>query len=169
MKLAKIAIALCLCALAAAALPCYAADPPLTITIKRLTLESALKIARAAVAECRKKGYQIAATVVDRGGNTQVVLRDVLAPGLTLTVSYRKAFSAMSFNAATSAMENRFKTPFSVGKVEQLVLSAGGLPINIGGILYGGIGISGAPGGDIDEACAQAGIDAIAEDLEMAD
>jgi uncharacterized protein GlcG (DUF336 family) len=46
-------------------------------------------------------------------------------------------------------------------------MSAGGVPINVGGFIYGGIGVSGAPSGETDEVCAQAGLDAVAEDLEM--
>jgi uncharacterized protein GlcG (DUF336 family) len=70
------------------------------------------------------------------------------------------------FNAATSAMLDRANTP--VGRQPGLVMSAGGLPIQIGGALMGGVGVSGAPSGTTDEMCAQAGIDAVKDDLEMA-
>ena len=143
------------------------AEQPMTVPVKRLSMEMALKAAKAAVEACRKEGVQVAATVVDRGGNTQVVLRDVLAPDLTLKISYQKAYTAMSFNAALSSMEDRFTKPFSVGKVEGLVFSAGGLPIEAGGTSYGGIGVSGAPSGITDEKCAKAGAAAITADLEM--
>lgn len=140
--------------------------PPL-ITIKRLSLEMALKLAQAAIAQCRKDGLQVAVTVMDRGGHPQVVLRDVLAPDLTLTISREKAYTAMSFNSPTSAMEKRFTAPFSVGKVEGLVFSAGGLPITAAGSIVGGVGVSGAPSGTQDERCARAGLDAVSADLEM--
>ena len=143
-----------------------AEDPPL-VTIKRLSMEMALKAAQAAIAQCRKEGVQIAVTVMDRGGHPQVVLRDVLASDLTLTISRQKAYTALSFNNATSAMEKRFTEPFSVGKVEGLVFSAGGLPITAGGAIVGGIGVSGAPSGLTDEKCARAGFEAISADLEM--
>ena len=151
-------------------IPGYAADtePQLSVSVQRLTMETALEVAQAAVAECRKQGIQIGVTVVDRGGHPQVVLRDTVAPDLTLEISRQKAYTAMSFNAATSSLENRFKSPFAVGKVEGLVMSAGGVPISAGGILYGAVGVSGAPSGKTDEACAQAGVDAVQEDLEMA-
>ncbi|QKQ25928.1 heme-binding protein [Candidatus Reidiella endopervernicosa] len=64
-------------------------------------------------------------------------------------------------------MENRFTTPFAVAKVDGLVMSAGGVPIQAGGIVYGAVGVSGAPSGVTDEMCAQAGVDAIKDDLEM--
>jgi len=142
---------------------------PLTVSTKILSLETALKMAQAAITACRAAGIQIGVTVMDRSGHPQVVLRDVLAPDLTLTVSRQKAYTAVSFKAATQALEDRFKTPFAVGKIDGLVMSAGGLPIEVGGVLYGGIGVSGASSGLDDEKCAQAGLDAVLSDLEMAD
>jgi len=142
-------------------------DAPMTHNIKRLSMESALKIAQATIVACRKEGVQISVTVVDRGGHPQVVLRDVLAMDLTLRISQQKAYTAMSFNAATSTLENRFTAPFSVGKVQGLVMSAGGVPIQAGGTILGGVGVSGAPSGVTDERCAQAGVDAVRDDLEM--
>ncbi len=145
-----------------------AEDPPI-VPIKRLSMEMALQIAQGAIEQCRKEGVQIAVTVVDRGGHAQAVLRDVLAMDLTLTISKQKAYTAMSFNSPTSELEKRFTTPFSVGKIDGLVMSAGGLPINAGGTILGGVGVSGAPSGVTDEKCARAGIDAVLADLEMAD
>lgn len=145
----------------------WAAEQPLTVAVQRLSMETALRIAQGAIVECRAAGIQIGVTVVDRGGNPQVVLRDVLAPDLTLTVSRQKAYTAMSFNAKLSTLENRFTAPFSVGKVDGLLFSAGGVPIAAGGILYGAVGVSGAPSGEQDERCAQAGVDAVLEDLEL--
>jgi len=162
MRITVILLAGCLGSAAA-----WADGQPLTVSIKRLSLESALKIAQASIAECRKQGVQIAVTVVDRGGHAQVVLRDVLAPDITLTISKQKAHTATAFNAATSQLEGRFTSPFSVGKVDGLVMSAGGVPIQAGGTQYGGIGVSGAPSGKTDEACANAGLEAILDDLEL--
>ena len=149
--------------------PLYAAEQPLSVSIQRLSLESALKIAQAAITACRAKGIQIAAVVVDRSGDPQIILRDTLAVTLTLEASRQKAYTAVSFNAATSSLSDNFKHPFSVAKVDDLIMSAGGLPISAGGKLYGAIGVSGAPSGTTDEECAQAGIDSIIDDLEMAD
>ncbi len=143
------------------------AEEPLTISIKRMKMETALRIAQAAITQCRKEGVQIAVTVVDRSGHPQVMLRDVLAMDITLEISKQKAHTAMAFNAALSTMEERFTKPFQVAKIDGLVISAGGIPINIGGSILGGIGVSGAPSGEIDEKCAQAGLDAVSDDLEM--
>ncbi len=150
--------------------PLSAEDQALSISVQRLTMEAALKVAQGAVAACREKGIQIGVTVVDRSGHPQVTLRDTIAPDLTLTISRQKAYTAISFSATTSSMEKRFTTPAGVGaKVDNLVMSAGGIPIEAGGVTYGAVGVSGAPGGEIDEECAQAGVDAIKMDLEMGD
>ncbi len=142
------------------------AQPPV-VNIKRLSLDMAERAAKAAINECRKQGVQIAVTVMDRGGHPQVVLRDVLAMDLTLEISRQKAYTAMSFNSATSQLADRFKQPFSVAKLDGLMPSAGGVPITAAGTILGGIGVSGAPSGVTDEKCARAGLDAIEADLEM--
>jgi uncharacterized protein GlcG (DUF336 family) len=151
-----------------AAMPLMAAEAPVVIKIPRLTVEAAGKLANAAMESCRKQGIQIGVTVVDRSGDPMVVLRDTLAPRVTLEVSRQKAYTAVNFNAATSAMANRFTQPFSVGKVEGLVFSAGGVPIEAAGNIVGAVGVSGAATGEQDEACAQAGIGAIQFELESA-
>ncbi|MEW5965880.1 MAG: heme-binding protein [Pseudomonadota bacterium] len=153
--------------LAVPALPALA-DVPVIVKIPRLTVEASEKIARATLDACRKQGIQIGVTVVDRGGEAMVVMRDTLAPPVTLEVSRQKAYTAVNFNAATSSMENRFTQPFSVGKVQGLVFSAGGLPIEAAGNIIGAVGVSGAATGAQDEACAKAGIQAVQFELETA-
>lgn len=131
-------------------------------------MEASEKLARAAMDACRKQGIQIGVSVVDRSGDAMVVMRDTLAPRVTLQISQQKAYTAVNFNAATSAMENRFTQPFPVGKVDGLVFSAGGVPIEAAGNIVGAIGVSGAATGEQDEACARAGIEAIQFELESA-
>ena len=161
--LKKIAIASCL----GLTMPALAADQPVTVNIKRMSMETALRIAQATIEQCRKEGVQIAVTVVDRGGHPQVVLRDVLAMDITIPISKQKAHTAMAFNSPLSQLEGRFTKPFQVPKLDGLIISAGGLPINVGGNILGGVGVSGAPSGETDEKCAKAGIDAVLADLEM--
>lgn len=143
-------------------------EQPIVVNIKRMSLDVALRIAQAAIDQCRKEGVQIAVTVVDRGGHPQAVLRDVLAQDLTLDISKKKAYTAMSFNLKTSDMVGRFTTPYSVPKVDSLIIAAGGVPVTASGNILGGVGVSGAPSGEIDEKCAQAGANAVSDDLEMA-
>ena len=141
------------------------AEEEMVVNIKRLSMETTQAMAMAAVEACRKEGINVGVTVVDRNGIPQVMLRDTLAAHLTIEISKRKAYTAANFNAATSTLEDRADT--AVGRFDDLIMSAGGVPINVGGFIYGGIGVSGAPSGETDEMCAQAGLDAVAEDLEM--
>ena len=143
------------------------ADDSPSVTIKRLTLESANKVAMGAINACRKQGIQISATVVDRDGQVQVIVRDTLAPLVSVKISRMKAYTAANFTTDTSSMVSRAGT--AVGSVEGLVMAAGGNIIQIGGVTYGAVGVSGAPSGKTDEACAKEGINSVVEDLEMAD
>ncbi len=142
---------------------------PLTVQVKRLSLDTALSMARAGLQACRDEAVQVAITVVDRAGQVQVVLRDVLAPDITLEISRQKAYTALAFASPTSALEQRFTRPFSVGKIEGLVFTAGGVPILASGSLLGGVGVSGAPSGELDERCARAAVEAMIDELEMQD
>jgi uncharacterized protein GlcG (DUF336 family) len=143
------------------------ADDPMVVPLQRLSMEAAVKVAQGAIDACREQGIQIAVTVVDREGTVQVTLRDTIAAPITVPISKMKAFTAVNFNAATSAMTERADTP--IGRVEGLVMSAGGVPILVGGsALVAGVGVSGAPAGETDEECALAGIAVIQDDLDMA-
>jgi uncharacterized protein GlcG (DUF336 family) len=141
------------------------AAEPATITVKRLSLDSALKIAQGTVHACRAKGIQVGVTVVDRDGTPQVMLRDTIAPPITETISKMKAVTAVNFSVPTSAMGERANTP--IGRVPGLVMAAGGIPIQVGGSMIGGVGVSGAPDGRVDEECAVIGAKPVIEDIEM--
>ncbi|MGA9666774.1 MAG: heme-binding protein [Gallionella sp.] len=168
MKTGTIAIAALSVLAFAAGGPAFASTgQPLTVNIKRLSLDTALRIGRAAIEKCRKEGVSVTVTVIDRGGDAQVVLRDTLAMDVSIAISKKKAYTAMEFNSPTSLMEDRFKGAYNVPKIDDLLISAGGIPINIAGNIMGGIGVSGAPSGLTDETCAKAGLAAVQEDLEM--
>lgn len=141
-------------------------DEALTVDIKRMTLQTALSMAQSAVDKCAELGIQIGVTVVDRDGVVQVTLRDTIAAPLTARISRAKAYTAVNFNTPTAELAGRADTP--VGRVDGLIMSAGGLPLEVGGSLIGGIGVSGAPSGETDDVCAQAGIDAVRDEIEMA-
>jgi uncharacterized protein GlcG (DUF336 family) len=142
-----------------------AAEEKLVVQVSRLTMETALKIAQGAVQECRKQGVSIGVAVVDRDGVVQAVLRDTVAPPITLRISQQKAFTAANFQALTSDLERLANGP--VGRVKGLTMSAGGVPIEVAGQMLGGVGVSGAPSGATDEACARAGIATVRDELEM--
>lgn len=141
------------------------AEEAMTVSVKRLSLETAQQIAQGAIDACREKGIQIGVTVVDRDGVVQTQLRDTIAAPITTTISYKKAYTAVNFNASTSMLAPRADS--AVGRQDFLVMSPGGLTISAGGSLLGGVGVSGAPSGETDEECAQAGIDRVQDDLEM--
>ena len=140
-------------------------EEPSLVQIQRLTLGTALTVAQAAIDACTEKGIQVGVTVVDRDGNVQVAVRDTIAAPITLSISKGQAFKAANFNNATGAMPQLAN--MAIGRVPGVVMTDGGLPIQVAGTLVGAVGVSGAPSGKTDEACAQAGIDAVLDDLEM--
>lgn len=142
------------------------AEDAMTLSFKQMTMETALQVAQATVLDCREKGYQVAATVVDRSGTVQAVIRDSLAPPVTIPISEGKARAAVNFTSKTSALSDSLANG-PIGRTPGLTMSAGGVPIQVAGSTLGAVGVSGAPGGDIDEACAQAGVDSVSDDLEM--
>ena len=150
--------------------PLLATAQPATFTTKSLTPETALKAAQAALAKCRADGYQVTVAVVDRSGITQALLRDRFAGPHTVDVATNKAWSAVSFKTSTADLERatRPNTPMAgLRNVPRATPVGGGLMIEGAGSLLGGIGVSGAPGGEADEVCAKAGIKAVADDLEF--
>jgi uncharacterized protein GlcG (DUF336 family) len=137
---------------------------------KSLTPETALVAARAAMETCRKQGYQVTVAVVDRGGLTQILLRDRFAGAHTIDVATNKAWTAASFRTSSMAMgeETQPGKPMSgIRSLPRFLGAGGGLVIQGGGVFFGGIGVSGAPGGEADESCAQAGLKAIADAIEF--
>ena len=156
----------------AAVVALAAAAPVLgaTFTVRSMTPETALKAAQAALDKCRAEGYQVAVAVVDRAGITQVVLRDRLAGPHTLEVATNKAWTAASFKTATKELERLTRageTMSGLRSTPRFVAIGGGMPVEAAGSLLGGIGVSGAPGGDADHACAAAGIAAVTDELEL--
>ena len=165
----KAAARMLLLAAALAVAPAIASAQGATFTIRALTPETALKAAQAALAKCRADGFQVTVAVVDRAGLTQVLLRDRFAGAHTVEVAANKAWSAVSFRTNTGELDKASRTGSMAGirHFPRLVAVGGGMMIQAGGSLLGGIGVSGAPGGDADDVCATAGIKAIADDLEF--
>ena len=153
--------------LAGTGLNTHAEDAPLSVNVKRLSLETAQHVAQATIDECRKQGYQVSVTVVDRNGIPQVLLRDTLGPPVSVSISKDKAYTSANFTAASGGLERLKGSPLFYR--DGLAMIAGGVMIEAGGQIFGAVGVSGAPGGEIDESCAKAGVAAITEDLEMGD
>ncbi len=104
-------------------------------------------------------------TVVDRNGIPQVMHRDSLAPPVSVGISKDKAYTAANFMSPSGALKRLEGSPLF--NRDGLAMMEGGLLIEAGGQVYGAVGVSGAPGGDIDASCAKAGIASVVEDLEM--
>ncbi|MCK9516951.1 MAG: heme-binding protein [Ottowia sp.] len=135
-----------------------------------MTPEVALAATQAALQSCRDSGYQVAVAVTDRSGVTIALLRDRYAGAHTVETAMRKAYTAASFNMDTlelARVTQAGEEASGIRMVPGILALGGGLPVAAAGSLIGGIGVSGAPGGDADRACAQAGIDAVEVDLEF--
>jgi uncharacterized protein GlcG (DUF336 family) len=145
-----------------------AADALPTETHKVLTAALALEAAQAAVAACKAQGYNVTVTIVDRTGAIKLILMGDGARPLTLEVTRRKAYTSAMQRVSTGDYTKRVTTPgaFNPGQFDsQLSIGLGGLPIKAGDDTIGGIAAAGAPGGDKDEACANAGLAQISDRL----
>lgn len=140
----------------------FAQDLPIA---SYLPLDMATQAAQAAVAACSAEGHNVSVAIVARSGNTSALLRADNAGPHTVGSSTGKAFTSASLGRDTAGLAGFIGgNPQNDGLRDmdsRLVIQAGGLPIKIGGVLVGGIGVGGAPTGDIDESCARAGLDAI--------
>ena len=140
------------------------------VTYKSLSPELALNLARAALADCQRRGYQVAVAVVDRFGVTQVMLRDRFAGPHTPATAAGKAWTAATFRTSTTEL-NAISQPgmmqAGMRNLPGVVIIGGGIIVESSGSLVGALGVSGAPGGDADDACAKAGIDAIRDKIDF--
>ncbi|MCX7892428.1 MAG: heme-binding protein [Burkholderiales bacterium] len=140
-----------------------------TFAVRMLTPDTALKAAQAALKKCRDNGFQVAVAVVDRMGIAQVMLRDRFAGAHTPETAIGKAWTAVSFRTNTTefAAATQGGPQSGIRHRPGVVAVGGGLMIEAGGAILGGIGVSGAPGGKEDDVCAAAGIAAIRDGLEF--
>jgi uncharacterized protein GlcG (DUF336 family) len=136
---------------------------------KQISLSLAQEAALAAIGQCRQDGYRVSVTVVDRAGQIKVMLRDDGTGPHTGDTSRRKAYTSLTFRTSTIELSKRIASnPASANlkDISDVLVLGGGLPIKIGDEVIGAIGVGGAPGGDKDEVCAQAGIAKIADRLK---
>ena len=136
----------------------------------RVSAELASQAAAEVVASCAKQGYAETAVVVDADGVRQAVLRGDRAGSHTLDSAYDKAYTAASFKTDTSALFERSKTVPGFAnlftQLPHLMLFGGGIVIKVGDEVVGAIGGAGAPGANLDDACARAGLDKIRDQLK---
>ena len=146
------------------------ASEKLTTAYPSLTTATALKVAEAALADCQKRGYVVGVAVVDRGGAPLALLRDNLAGAHTPNTAIGKAWTAVSFRTNTTellAMTEPGKPSAGIRELPNVVVLGGGLQISAKGQLLGAVGVSGAPGGELDDLCGKAGIKAVQDSLEL--
>ena len=135
---------------------------------KDLSLDTALTIASTAAATCKDRGFRVSVHVVGRNGEVIVALRGDNASPHTMENSMRKAYTARTFRVPSGEIVKRVKENPQFGGVflTNVVATEGALPIKVGDDVIGAVGVSGAPGGDKDAACAQTGIDKVADQLK---
>ncbi len=156
-------------------LPAPASYPPVVgekgvVTTNALSMQIADEIAHAAVNACRKMGYHTTITVLDASGALKAFLRDDMTGPHTISLSRDKAYTAITLSnrfatSGTFATARNSTLGSPMTNIQGVVGVAGGVPIKYRGEVIGGVGSSGAVGGDKDELCSQAGIDAVADQL----
>jgi len=144
------------------------ADDANIVSIQKLDWQTAEKLAAEAVRICAARGYSVTATVVDPTGHQQVVIKGNTVPLQSLSVSYRKAYTAYSYGMAFDksstgeliAAKLTGPADGSLATVPEVLFIAGGVTLRrADNSVIGGLGVSGAPGGDRDEDCARGAVD----------
>jgi uncharacterized protein GlcG (DUF336 family) len=137
------------------------------LTQKNLSATLALTIAQTAYDTCTKQGYHVSVHVVGRGGDVLIAIHGDGASPHTFENSQRKAYTALTFKKPSGEFAQQLKDnpTFSAIHLAGVIAAQGALPIKVGDDVIGAVGVSGAPGGDKDEACSKAGIDKVAQEL----
>jgi len=145
----------------------YASD---SLSVRTIGVELAKDIAFESIKACRKQGFQVSAVVVDRNGLVQAALRDDLASRFTLQIAEEKANSVIlsGINSGEFRKAREDIRP-ELNHMKGIIIMQGALPIEVAGSRIGAIGVSGAPGGYLDERCAQQALEALIERLEFAE
>lgn len=137
---------------------------------KLLSLDMARTIANAAIEACRKGGYQVSVVVTDRSGEPMVILRDVYSNRYFTQLAHGKTNAVIMANTSSAELrKNRADMVDELNLLEGVMVLAGGVPVQAAGSLVGAVGVSGAPGGKLDEDCARAGVEAVQDELEFAE
>ena len=156
-----------------AALPIFAAAPafaqaPQVQSEKNMSMALSMAIIQGAIEQCTKDGYKVSVTIVDKGGNVAAQIRgDGTAPH-TMEFSRLKAYTARTRNQTSLQTMKMLEDPANafIRQIPGVVGVGGGVPIRAGTEVIGGVGVSGAPGGEKDEVCANAGIAKVADALK---
>jgi len=138
------------------------------LTVKALPAGMAVTMAQEAIAVCKTNGYRVSATVVGRGGQVIVQIRGDGTGPHTMENSFKKAYTSRTFRIPSGEMEERLKKNPQMGAqyLTGFTTARGALPIKVGEEVIGALGVSGAPGGEKDEACVEAAIKKVADQLK---
>ncbi|MFE6494544.1 heme-binding protein [Streptomyces sp. NPDC057748] len=134
-----------------------------TVQTTHLTIKAATKAAEATLKAAEKENQRVSVAVVDRNGNTIVTLRGDGAGPQSYEAAQKKAFTAVSWNAPTSELAKRLANAPTLKDIPGTLFLAGGAPVAAKGAPIAGIGVAGAPSGDLDEKFAQAGVAELAK------
>jgi uncharacterized protein GlcG (DUF336 family) len=139
------------------------------VSSQNIGMELSRDIANEAIMACRKDGYHVSAVVVDRHGLVRAMLRDDLAARFTLEIAQRKAnMTVMAWTDSGQFRDARRDIQQELNHIDGLIVMDGGVRITAGGYNLGAVGVSGAPGGEKDAACARAALEKLAERIEFA-
>ncbi|WP_030769557.1 GlcG/HbpS family heme-binding protein [Streptomyces sp. NRRL F-2664] len=130
-------------------------------TTTHLTVDAATRAAQAALQAAAAENQKVTVAVVDRNGNTIVTLRGDGAGPQSYESAQRKAYTAVSWNAPTSVLAGRLAQAPNLKDIPGTLFLGGGTPVQANGAPVAGIGVAGAPSGDLDEKFAKAGVDAL--------
>ena len=163
MRLARLAALASISVLAAS--PALAQAPQVE---KNVSMAMALAVMQGAIEQCTKDGYKVSVYIVDKGGQPFASMRGDGTNPHTLEFARMKAYTARTRNQTSLEFMQAASTPEG-GRLLQIpgvVAIGGGVPIKMGSETIGAVGVSGAPGGEKDEACAKAGIEKVAAALK---
>ncbi|HZF27711.1 MAG TPA: heme-binding protein [Gammaproteobacteria bacterium] len=147
------------------------APPPAPPRARGPALALAVEAAQTAIAVCLANGYKTTATVVDSAGVPVAMLAADGAAERTQMIGLTKTSATIKYKVPSGEIADRVKTDAALDaevKADAKIGTArrGALPIKVGGEIIGAMSVSGAPGGDKDEVCTQAGLDKIASRLK---
>jgi len=135
---------------------------------KNVSMALSMAIMQGVLDQCAKDGYKVSVVIIDKGGNVAASVRGDGTPPHTMDFARMKAYTARTRNQTSLATMKQMEDPaFAfLRQIPNVVGVGGGVPIRVGNEVIGGVGVSGAPGGEKDEVCANAGVAKVADALK---
>src|ERR1700704_4438280 len=135
---------------------------------KNVSMAMAMAIIQGTLEQCTKDGYKVSITIVDKGGNVAASIRGDGTNPHTMEFSRLKAYTSRTRGQTSLEFMKLIADPANayLRQIPNVVGVGGGIPIKVGNEIIGGVGVSGAPGGEKDEVCANAGLAKVADALK---